>query len=434
MRSEKNLEKYDSYKDSGIEWIESIPEHWDETQIKYAADCSVSNVDRNTKEDEEPVSVCNYVAVYKNEKILPEFEFEQGSATLAQIEKFTLEDQDVIITKDSETSEDIASAAIINNPNKIVCGYHLAILKSKDYSGLYLFYSLLSLPILKSLQIKSQGVTGHGLKLDAIGRTKLLNPPLEEQKSIASYLDQETSEIDNLIDTQEKLIKLLIEKRASLISETVTKGLNSSMTMKDSGVEWIGEVPNNWNKIKCKYVLFEKSEKGFPDEPLLAATQRHGVILKKDYETRTVEAVKGLESLKLVEPNDFVISLRSFEGGIEISYARGIISPAYTVLELEKNQSKEFYRYLLKSSCFIGHLNLFNRGIRDGQTIHYSELKDSFVPEPPLEEQKAIAQFLDQETSKIDTLIETSKGLINLLKERRSSLISEAVTGKIKVV
>ncbi|MBO7599286.1 MAG: restriction endonuclease subunit S, partial [Bacteroidales bacterium] len=140
---------------------------------------------------------------------------------------------------------------------------------------------------------------------------------------------------------------------------------------KDSGVKWLGQIPEHWEVRKMKYAFEERSEKGFPSLPLLAATQNHGVIKKENYENRTVEATKSLDSLKLVEVGDFVISLRSFQGGIEISYDRGIISPAYTVLR-PTHIGDCYFKYLGKSPIFIQLLKSMVTGIREGQNIDYS--------------------------------------------------------------
>jgi len=159
---------------------------------------------------------------------------------------------------------------------------------------------------------------------------------------------------------------------------------------KDSGVEWLGKVPEHWELVKTKYIFRERSQKGFPDEPLLAATQTKGVVPKELYENRTVLALKDLHLLKLVDVGDFVISLRSFQGGIEYAYYRGIISPAYTVLTPGQRAVPGFFRHLFKSKPYVGNLSLFVTGIRQGQNIDYADLRRSLLPTPPPSEQAAI--------------------------------------------
>lgn len=196
---------------------------------------------------------------------------------------------------------------------------------------------------------------------------------------------------------------------------------------KDSGVQWLGEIPSHWEVRKMKFTFQERSKKGYPLLPLLAATQNHGVIRKENYENRTVEATKGLETLKLVEEGDFVISLRSFQGGIEICHEKGIISPAYTILR-PTNIGKRYFKHLGKSPIFIQLLKSMVTGIREGQNIDYGKLRENLLPIPSVNEQEAIANYLDSVTSKIDTAIAQQQKMIDLLNERKQIIINNAVT------
>ncbi|WP_299155344.1 restriction endonuclease subunit S [uncultured Christiangramia sp.] len=196
----------------------------------------------------------------------------------------------------------------------------------------------------------------------------------------------------------------------------------------DSKVEWLRNIPSHWEVVKSKRIFIESSIKGFPDEELLAATQTKGVIPKSLYENTTVTATKNFETLKLVEMGDFVISLRSFQGGIEYAHYRGIISPAYTILKPQEEVTPKYYRYLLKSKRYISGLTLLVTGIREGQNIDTSKFKDSYLPLPPKEEQTNIANFLDYKTEKINRFIKKKKHLIKLLKEQKAAIINQAVT------
>src|SRR5690554_1867256 len=197
---------------------------------------------------------------------------------------------------------------------------------------------------------------------------------------------------------------------------------------KESDVEWLGSIPEHWKIVKAKRILREVSIKNHPDEPLLAATQTKGVIPKSLYENTTVTASKNFETLKLVRKGDFVISLRSFQGGIEYAYYQGIISPAYTILEPQEEVFHNYYRYLLKSKRYISGLTLLVTGIREGQNIDTSKFKDSFLPSPTKEEQTAIARFLDYKLAKINRFIQKKKQLIKLLNEQKAAIINQAVT------
>ena len=192
---------------------------------------------------------------------------------------------------------------------------------------------------------------------------------------------------------------------------------------------WLGDLPAHWSLARTKTLLTERSQKGYPDESLLAATQSHGVIRKSDYETRTVTATKDLHLLKLVEVGDFVISLRSFQGGIERCYHRGIISPAYTVLTAHDDSYRDYLTYLFKSSRFIDSLTLAVTGIREGQNIDYSRLAVDLLPVPPVEEQAAIVKYLAHANARIDNAIAAKRRLIALLNEYSIAELDEIVHG-----
>lgn len=197
---------------------------------------------------------------------------------------------------------------------------------------------------------------------------------------------------------------------------------------KDSGVQWLGKIPGHWGKRKLKYLFTERSEKNHPDEPMLSATQSDGVILQSKYKNRVVVVNTGFEGLKLVKVGDFVIHLRSFQGGIEYAYDQGIISSAYTILTPKQIEYSGFYKYLLKSNSFIDLLKICVTGIREGQNINYSKLKQYFIPLPPLSEQQAIVSYLDDKCGKIDNLLENKAKELELLAEMKQRVIADAVT------
>jgi type I restriction enzyme S subunit len=191
---------------------------------------------------------------------------------------------------------------------------------------------------------------------------------------------------------------------------------------------WLSSIPTHWNSRKIKYLFSERSEKGYPDEPLLVASQNMGVVPKHIYGNRTVEAMKDLHLLKLVRVGDFVISLRSFQGGIEYAYYQGIISPAYTIMIPKDMIVPQYFKYLAKSRLFIELLQLCVTGIREGQNIDYSKLKNHQIPVPPRSEQDQIVRYLDWQVSKINKLIAAKKKEIAVLEEYKQTAIDEAVT------
>ena len=196
----------------------------------------------------------------------------------------------------------------------------------------------------------------------------------------------------------------------------------------DSGITWLGQLPAHWRVHRVKSLLREQVTKDHPGESLLAATQSRGVIRKSDYGTRTVTAQKDLHLLKLVEVGDFVISLRSFQGGIERAFDRGIISPAYTVLHLHNIQQRNYLTLLFKSRPFVDGLTLCITGIREGQNVDYARLSRDGLPVPPADEQASIVKYLGHANARINRAIVAKRKLIALLEEQKQAIINQAVT------
>ena len=216
--------------------------------------------------------------------------------------------------------------------------------------------------------------------------------------------------------------------RTSELEHHSTRALRPYPAYKNSGVEWLGNMPAHWELRRTKTLLGQRSEKGFPDEPLLAATQAKGVVRKDEYEARTVLALKDLHLLKLVHVGDFVISLRSFQGGVEYARDRGIISPAYTVLYPLEANNHAYLAQLLKSQPYIENLSVYVTGIRQGQNIDYEKLARSHLPLPPHCEQAAIVRFLDHADRRIRRYIRAKQKLIALLEEQKQAIIHRAIT------
>ena len=172
-----------------------------------------------------------------------------------------------------------------------------------------------------------------------------------------------------------------------------------------SSMQWLKEIPSHWEERKMKYCFKERSEKNHPEEPILCATQSQGVIPQSSYANRVVVVNKGFEGLKLVRKGDFVISLRSFEGGIEYAYYQGIISAAYTILEPNNSAESEYWKYLFKSFPFISLLQTCVTGIREGQNINYPLLNRKSIPVPPLAEQGKIVKYIETKSTKIDAYV-----------------------------
>jgi type I restriction enzyme S subunit len=204
------------------------------------------------------------------------------------------------------------------------------------------------------------------------------------------------------------------------------------VSYKPSSETWVGEIPVSWNEVRAKQLFAQRRERANSCDPQLAATQAYGVIPQAEFMERegqrVVLALSGTSNFSRVHVDDFVISLRSFQGGIEHSAYSGCVTPAYTVLRPSGDVHVPFFRWLLKSAGFVSALNATTEGIREGKTVPYGSFGEIRLPVPPLEEQRSIAAFLDHETAQIDELVQEQERLLRLLEERDVARISELVT------
>ena len=281
----------------------------------------------------------------------------------------------------------------------------------------------------------------HSLTEDQLGAIPVIVPPIDEQQRIADFLDTKCAEIDALTADIQTQIDTLEQYKRSVITETVTKGLNPNAEMRDSGIQWIGNMPSSWSVLKGKYMFAQRSLRGNSIElQLLSPTQKFGVIPQTRYEELSgMNAVKlsekaDLSLFKTIHKGDFCISLRSFQGGFEYSEYEGVVSPAYQVFYPTVEIADGYYRYLFKEQGFIEKMNSYTMTLRDGKNIAFSDFGNTYIPYPPLTEQSEIAAYLNSKCAQINALITEKQQQLATLDEYKKSLIFEYVTGKKEVV
>lgn len=272
--------------------------------------------------------------------------------------------------------------------------------------------------------------------------TDLLNlpivvPPIKEQKSIVEFLNKKCHEIDSVIDGFQNEIRNLKSYRESIIAEAVTKGIKQN-DMKASGIAWCPSIPITWNAYSPKALFSLRNQRASEGERQLTASQEYGIIYQDEFMEMTgnkvVTVEKDFSILKHVEPNDFVISMRSFQGGLEYSELSGSISSAYVMLipNMEKVYPP-FYRWFFKSSKYINALQSTTNLVRDGQAMRYANFVKVPLFDIPIEEQVEISSYLDDKVSRVDEIISQKNKEISTLMEYKKSLVYEYVTGKKEV-
>ncbi len=413
---------YDSYRDSGVEWLGEVPSHWEVRRLKHVAVVFPSNVDKKSQEGEITVRLCNYTDVYYNDVILNDPDFMVATATKDQIEKFTLRAGDTIITKDSETADDIGISAFVPRELPgVVCGYHLSMVRPISGTSGAFFKRFFDSAFAKaSFAVRANGLTRVGLGQYAVDNVEVPFPPSPEQTVIATFLDRETAKIDALVQEQRRLIDLLKEKRQAVISHAVTKGLDPSVPMKASGVEWLGEVPAHWAVMPLKRIVRLQSGEAITSERIEEAGS---------YPVYGGNGLRGYADAA-THKGDFTLIGRQGALCGNVNYASGEFwaSEHAIVAHPLRSLNTRWLGELLRT------MNLGQYSVSAAQPgLSAEALGNLRCPVPERSEQDRIAGHLDRELAAMDSLAGEAEAAITLLQERRSALISAAVTGKIDV-
>lgn len=408
-------------KGSGVEWIGEVPRTWRVERFKGLA----VNVT-------EPIP--------------------QGSSLSVPLENVEPWTGKLIDLATSEDSEGCAKgfcrgdvlfsklrpylAKVFCAPCTGACSGEMLVLRPKDIDSKFLSYYLMSPSTVDEINGLNFGAKMPRADWNIVCNLRVPLPPIKEQQRIASFLDRRCAAIDDDIAKRREVIEKLREYRKSLIAHVVTNGLDPDAEMKDSGVEWLGEIPSDWKVLYPKALFCLRNERMRPGDIQLTASQEYGMISQSEFQRlegrRVVQVILNPEILKHVEPGDFVMHMRSFQGGLEISARAGCVSSAYVMLHKRNDQMVDgFYKYLFKSSAYIDALRSTSNLIRDGQALRFANFIQVYLPLPPAEAQERIASFLDERCAAIDEAIARQEQLIERLGEYRKSIIHHAVTGKI---
>lgn len=403
-------------KDSGVEWIGEIPAHWSPIRFRFIAKITTGNQDTQNADPDG------------------EYPFYVRSPIVERCNNYTFDGKGILMAGDG------AGAGRV---------FHLVDGKYAVHQRVYRFYDFKYMdPVLLKYYLEnlfatvmdygSAKTTVPSVRLPMIQDFVVCVPPKKEQDNIVAVLNEKCAQVGSLISNVQAQIEKLKAYKQSLITEVVTKGLDPTVPMKDSGFEWIGEIPKHWSVIPSKFLFANCDERRREGDVQLTASQKYGMISQEEYmrreNARIVLADKGLENWKHVEPFDFVISLRSFQGGLEMSEVTGCATWHYIILRARQRIHPYYYKWLFKSSMYITTLQRTCNYIRDGQDLRYSNFVKVPLCIPTLYEQQKIADFLDRKCAKIDHLITLKQSKIEKLEQYKRSLIYEYVTGKREVI
>jgi type I restriction enzyme S subunit len=430
-------QKYAEYKDSGLEWLGEIPSHWKIASLRFLVE-AVSNgsTASQVEESETTVPISRIESISTGEIDMNKVGF-VDIKTISQ--NFKLHKNDILLSHINSLPM-VGNIALKRDDSTLFHGMNLLrLVPNRTITApYYLFWLLKSIYFRKSVEsVAKPAINQASVSIDSLKNIKLLVPNIDEQLAIANFLDHETTKIDHLIEKQQKLIELLKEKRQAVISHAVTKGLDPNVPMKDSGVEWLGEVPEHWKIIKGGYIgtLFG-SESIQEDDVTDQGSLPFIKVSSLSAETFKLSNIDWFVSERRAkfckaEKNYIVFPKRGaaiFTNKVNVIEVDSVIDPNLMGWKIGKQGITEYFALLLKT-----------RGLDDiadvstVPQINNKHIAPEKFPLPALSEQCEIVKFVGMELTKFDEMILKAESAIQLMQERRTALISAAVTGKIDV-
>lgn len=435
-------------KDSGIEWIGEIPESWTVDKVKYCSNLDSCKLSEHTDPEYEFKYIdISSVTEYGGIGETTEMTFDKSPSRARMV----VNNGDIII---STVRTYLKAIAYIDSLNDHICSTGFCVVTpNKKLHPKFGYYLLQSDYFVQRIVSQSVGVSYPAISSAEIGNMPIVIPSIREQSRIADYLDQKCAEIDAIIAAKEKTNELLKERRQSIIYEAVTKGLDPTVPMKDSGVEWIGEIPMDWDVCPVKY-LIDKSH------PYPVGDGDHGMIKADDYLDEGIPYIRVLnltwgEGLNLenlvyiseemnsriknseLKPNDILIAKTGATIGktaiVPDSLPRSNTTSHVGKITISSDHDSVFFYYVMTSSIVQKQIQDLSAMQSTRPELGIDGLRNLLVVVPPIGKQRDISEFLNQQCTEINAVIDTNSSMIDKLKEYRQSVIYEAVTGKIEV-
>ncbi|MDU2598239.1 MULTISPECIES: restriction endonuclease subunit S [Anaerococcus] len=427
--------KYDRYRDSKIEWIGEIPEHWEVRRFKLFSDLYTGNsIPDDEKYIYEEVSCGRPYIATKDVNLDFTINYNNGMKIPLVHSNFKIAPKNSSLMCIEGGSAGVKKAFVkkeVNFGNKLCC-FNI----KKDFLERYVYYFLCSSNYEQFFNMHIKGLIG-GVNIQILKNFECIMPNYDEQKTIVKYLDNKTTKIDYIINSLENQKEKLELYKRELIAEVVTKGLDKNATLKDSGVDWIGQVPEHWGieRIKWNFEIVKRQD-GREERPVLSITQQ-GIKIK-DIDKNDGQMAASYEKYQLVEVGDYAMnSMDLLTGWIDCSIYEGVTSPDYRVFRLKdaSNHSREYFNYLFQM-CYIRRI-FYRLGQGVSNLGRWRLQREPFlnteIPIPPKEEQKEISAYIFQKESEIKKLKDKIQLQIEKLKGYRKIVIHDAVTGKVKV-
>lgn len=431
--------RYPAYRDSGVEWLGEIPAHWVVKRLRFACTLNPTKAEISGLPLEAEVSFLPMEAIGED----GELSLEQ-TRTLEQVrEGYTFfRDGDVLVAKITpcfENGKGALCAGLLNGIGFGTTELHV-IRAGANLDSKFALYVTHSHPFRNLGVAAMKGAAGQQRVPEIfIKDYPVPLPPLAEQRAIAAFLDRETARLDTLVAAKERLITLLLEKRAALISHAVTRGLDASVPLRESGVPWLGEIPAHWELRRNKTIFHEITERSvYGDEELLTVSHITGVTPRREKDVNMFLA-ESMEGYKVCHPGDFVVNtMWAWMGAVGTAHHHGIVSPSYNVYCLREpvahDYDVDYLDLLYRTSGYVCGINSYSQGIWQSRLRLYPEaFFELRTITPPAEEQHQIVAHCARQSRQIDDFISKLTASVEKVKEYRAALIVAAVTGKINV-
>lgn len=330
-----------------------------------------------------------------------------------------------------------AIAPILNPPDNLIVSTGFAVVRPRKgvFDAGFAKYALREPSFLAEVERRSVGVSYPAINASDLADIAVHLPPVSSQRAVADYLDRETIRLDALVAAKERLLGLLAEKRRALITRAVTRGVDSTGSLRESGIPWLGKIPAHWETRRVAWLFRERDERGEPDLPLLEVSIRAGVVLREFSEDRIESTAADFNSYKVARECDVVFNkMRMWQGAVGVAPQDGLVSPDYVVAAPTGPLLPEYARLLFRTEAFSAECARRSHGIVwDRLRLYWEGFREIEVPLPSIPAQAEIAAYISKESAELDSLGSVMERTISLLKERRAALIAAAVTGHIDV-
>lgn len=431
------LPKYPAYKPSGAEWLGEIPEHWEIVRLKNIIRSKITDGPHETPVFQEfGIPFLSVDGIQNGELVFEKCRYVSLIDHDKYQKKCKIEKYDILMGKAASIGK-IAQSKVefeysIWSP--------LALIKPllAKVNPTFLEYYLKSTYSQFQIEILCTSNTQKNISMDDIPKIISPLPPLIEQESISSFLDRKNAQIDQAIAQKERIKDLLKERRQILIFNAVIRGIVPNVKMKDSGLDWIGAIPEHWVVVSNRVLFDERNEPGNEDLPILSVSIHTAVSseeISDDENIRGKVRIEDKRSYKLVKVNDIAFNMmRAWQGAIGAVRVIGMVSPAYVVAKPIGPINADFFEYQYRTSSFIQQMDRNSKGITDfRKRLYWNEFKQLKTILPPIQEQEEIVFYIQTIEQKIATAISYKEKEIEKLKEYKATLINSTVTGQIKV-